>query len=131
MQSIFLVNDWRNSFLTINTLTSDWHTLTYLESGNEYFFFQKTFTWSEYLNSIMIFDGKLHEMITITFLKKNDPAEWKISVKNSWISWSNKLSRCYYHNCTTNWKRFLSQVLWEEHFQRRNKHSLCNCMTGL
>ena len=29
----------------------------------------------------MIIDGKLHEMITITFLKKNDPAEWKISVK--------------------------------------------------
>ena len=26
--------------------------------------------WSECLNSIMIFDGKLHEMITITFLKK-------------------------------------------------------------
>ena len=37
--------------------------------------------WSECLNSVMIIDGKLHEMITITFLKKNDPAEWKISVK--------------------------------------------------
>ena len=81
MQSIFLVNDWRNSFLTINTLTSDWHTLTYLESGNEYFFFQKTFTWSEYLNSIMIFDGKLHEMITITFLKKMTQLSGKYPLK--------------------------------------------------
>ena len=48
----------------------------------------------------MIIDGKLHEMITITFLKKNDPAEWKISVKilefRDQINFVDAIAKLYY-----------------------------------